>query len=308
MGKIDVMGQHKGHNHNHGIVKGKSLTISILLNLAITVAQVAGGIISGSMALISDALHNFSDVVALAISWIARNLSSRKSTLKHTFGLKRTEIVAAFINSATLVGIALYLGYEAVSRIINPVEIKAGYVIWLAVASIGVNGISAFLLHKESSDSINIKSAYLHLLTDMLTSVAVLIGGLVIKYWGLNGIDGIITLLISVYLIYSSWHLLITSLDIILLSSPKDIDMELLVKEIEQINGVKNIHHLHLWKLTDNHTNLEAHIDLEDNISVSEFENKLKIIESIAKSFGIEHVTIQPEFSNNDDKSLIHNK
>ncbi len=300
------MGNH--HGHNHGITEGKSLAVSIFLNIAITVAQIAGGIISGSMALISDALHNFSDVVALVISWVARKLASRKSSAKHTFGLKRTEIVAAFINSATLLGIAVYLGYEAVLRILNPVEIKAVYVIWLAVASIAVNGISALLLHKESSDSINIKSAYLHLLTDMLTSVAVLVGGLVIKFWGLNGIDGFITLGISVYLVFSSWYLLITSLDIILLASPKGVDIELFVKEIEQIKGVKNIHHLHLWRLTDNQTHLEAHIDLEKDIAVSEFEVKLKAIEGIAKSFGIEHVTIQPEFSNNDDKSLIHDR
>ncbi len=298
------MSNHSGHNH--GEFKGKSLTVSILLNIAITVAQITGGFISGSMALISDALHNFSDVVALAISWIASKLASKKSTVKHTFGLKRTEIVAAFINSATLVGIAFYLGYEAVIRILNPSEIKAGYVIWLAVASIAVNGISALLLHKEATESINIKSAYLHLFTDMLTSVAVLAGGLIIKFYGYYGVDGIITLAISVYLIYSGWHLLITSLDIILLSSPKNIDIKLLVQKIEKIEGVKNIHHLHLWKLTDNNTNMEAHVDFENDISVSEFEAKLQEIENIAASFGIEHVTIQPEFSKNDDKSLIH--
>ncbi len=297
----------KNHHHSHKTLKGKDLSIVIFLNLAISIAQVIGGLLSGSMALISDALHNFSDVLSLIISWFARHLSARENTEKLTFGYKRTEIMAAFINASTLIGIALYLTYEAIFRILVPHPVKSDIVIWLAVASIVINGLSVLILQAGSKSSMNIKSTYLHLFTDMLTSVAVLIGGLTIKYWGFYRVDGIITLFIAVFLIYSSWNLLNESLNIILMFAPKDIDVKKLASDIEEIKEVKNIHHLHLWRLTDSETHLEAHIDFLENIQLSNFEQKLKAIASIAKAYGISHITIQPEFENYDDKSLIHN-
>ncbi len=300
------MEEHHQH-HNHGNLKGKNLFISVALNLGITIAQVIGGILSGSMALLSDALHNFSDVLSLLITYITYKLSSKKSTVKHTFGYQRGEILAAFVNSATLLIIAAFLGYEAVSRIIHPHTIDSVVVIWLAVASIVVNGSSVLLIHSGAKDSINIKSAYLHLFTDMITSVAVLIGGLVMKYAGLYWIDGLITLLIAIYLIYSGWQLFIESINVIMLFSPENIDVEELARKVEAIDGIKNLHHLHLWLLTDNKVNMEAHIDLTKNQPVSVFESQLAEIKKIAKDMGIDHVTIQPEFTNQDDKQLIHN-
>jgi len=294
-------------HHNHGNLKGKNLFISVALNLGITISQVIGGILSGSMALLSDALHNFSDVLSLLITYIAYKLSSKKNTVKHTFGYQRGEILAAFVNSVTLLIIAAFLGYEAVNRIIHPHTIDSVVVIWLAVASIVVNGSSVLLIHSGAKDSINIKSAYLHLFTDMITSVAVLIGGLVMKYAGLYWIDGLITLLIAIYLIYSGWKLFIESINVIMLFSPENIDVKELARKIEAIDGIKNLHHLHLWLLTDNKVNMEAHIDLTKNQPVSVFESQLAEIKKIAKDMGIDHVTIQPEFTNQDDKQLIHN-
>ncbi len=296
------------HNHRHETaeIKGKKLLFTILLNLGITLLQLAGGVISGSMALISDALHNFTDVLSLIISWVAAKLSTQKNTLTKTFGYKRAEIVAAFINASTLIGIALYLAYEAAGRILNPQPVKAGYVIWLAVASIAVNGLSTLLLRKESAGNLNIRSSYLHLLTDLLTSVAVLLGGLAIYYFGFYRVDGIITVIIALFLIYSGWQLLLESLNIILMMSPADVDVERLVAEIESLEGIKNLHHLHVWRLTEHQIHMEAHIDLEEDLPVSDFEQKLRRIEEIAGRYGIEHVTIQPEFDRCDDKGLIH--
>ena len=295
------------HHHDHSALKGKNLFISVALNLAITLAQITGGILSGSMALLSDALHNFSDVLSLIITYVTYKLAKKKNTEKHTFGYQRAEILAAFINSAALLIIAVLLGFEAVIRILNPQNINSTVVIWLAVGSIVVNGSSVLLIHSGAKESINIKSAYLHLFTDMLTSVAVLAGGLLMKYLGLFWVDGVVTLVIAFYLIYSGWHLFTESINIIMLFSPKNVDIERLARRIEAIDGVKNIHHLHLWQLTDSKVNMEAHIDLESDRPVSDFEKQLAEIQRIAAEMGIGHVTIQPEFSNRDNKALIHN-
>ncbi len=299
------MGEH--HHHDHGKLKGRNLFISVTLNLGITIAQIIGGILSGSMALISDALHNFSDVLSLLITYITFKLAARKNTAKHTFGYQRGEILAAFVNSATLLIIAAFLGFEAIKRIAYPHTIDSMIVIWLAIASIVVNGSSVLLIKSGAKESINIKSAYLHLFTDMLTSVAVLVGGLLMKYFGLFWIDGLVTLLIALYLIYSSWHLFIESINIIMLFSPDDIDIDKLTGRIEAIEGIKNLHHLHLWQLTDSKINMEAHIDLKKDQPVSVFESQLIQIQKIANEMGINHVTIQPEFGIQDDKNLIHN-
>ncbi len=299
------MGEHQHHNHGH--LKGRNLFLSVALNLGITIAQVIGGLISGSMALLSDALHNFSDVLSLLITYITYQLSSRKNTTQRTFGYQRGEILAAFINSATLLVIAGFLGFEAISRMIKPEAVHSMVVIWLATASIVINGASVLLIHSGAKESINIKSAYLHLFTDMLTSIAVLAGGLLMKYFGWFWVDGLVTLVIAVYLIYSSWKLFIESINIIMLFTPKDVDIETLIRRIEAIEGIKNLHHLHLWRLTDNKVHMEAHIDVETDQPVSVFEKQLAEIQKITRDMGIGHVTIQPEYSNDDDKELIHN-
>ncbi len=296
------------HHHNHGNVKGKNLFWSVVLNLGITIAQLFGGVISGSMALLSDALHNFSDVLTLIISYIANRLAQKEFTTKHTFGYQRAEILAAFINSSTLIAIAVYLGVEAFERLLHPHIIQSVVVIWLAAASIVVNGASVLLIHSGAKENINIKSAYLHLFTDMLTSVAVLAGGLLMKYAGLFWVDGIITLFIAAYLIYSSWSLFREATNIIMLFTPTNIDINKLTSRIEAIEGIKNLHHLHLWKLTDQKINMEAHVDLIDNLAISGFEKQLKQIQHIAHEMGIHHVTIQPEFSISDNKELINNQ
>lgn len=294
------------YHHTHSTLKGRNLFFSIVLNLAISIAQTIGGLLSGSMALLSDALHNFSDVLSLLISYVAHRLAGRKFTTSYTFGLQRAEILAAFINSAVLMGIAIYLGFEAVERMIEPHTVRSMVVVWLAIASIMVNGLSVLLIQSDAKKSINIKSAYLHLFTDMLTSIAVLAGGLLMKFYGIFWVDGLITLLIAIYLIYSSWHLFAESISIIMLRSPAKIDVQQLKSKIEALEGIKNIHHLHLWLLTDNQVNMEAHVDLINDCPISKFEKLLERIHDISHEMGIDHVTIQPEFVNDDDKSLIH--
>jgi cobalt-zinc-cadmium efflux system protein len=202
------MGHSHHHSHSHKHSKDRNLFISILLNIVITAAQVIGGLISGSLALLSDALHNFSDVISLLVSYIASKLSKQKASIHRTFGYKRAEILAAFINASTLVIVAILLIIEAIERFQNPQEIESSLVIWLSFIAIIANGLSVLLLKKDSVNNINIKSAYIHLLTDMMASVAVLIGGLLMKFFQMFWVDSVLTLLIALYLIWVGYKLL----------------------------------------------------------------------------------------------------
>lgn len=291
--------------HKHE-VKGNNLILSILLNLLITIAQVIGGIISGSLALISDALHNFSDVLSLVFSLVAHKLSRRKASLNNTFGYKRAELIAAFINAITLIIVAFFLIYEASSRLFHPEPIKSGLVIWLALLGIVVNGSSVLLLKKDSEHNLNMKSAYLHLLTDMMASVAVLVGGLLMKFYGWFWVDSVMTLLIASYLIYVSYDLIKSATKMLMLFTPDYINIKELVREVHKIKGVNKLHHIHIWHLNDEELHLEAHLDCSEDIKMSEFNIMLEKIETVLyNEFKINHINIQPEFKKEDPKDFI---
>ncbi len=293
------------HIHKHE-VKGKSLVLSILLNLIITIAQVVGGIISGSLALISDALHNFSDVLSLVFSLVAHKLSRRKASIEYTFGYKRAELIAAFVNASTLVVVAFVLIYGAIGRFFNPNPIESGLVIWLALLGIVVNGFSVIFLKKDAEHNINMKSAYLHLLTDMMASVAVLVGGLLMKFYGWFWVDSVLTIAIAIYLIVFGVKLLITSTKMLMLFTPDFIDIKELVREVHKIPGVKKLHHIHVWHLNDEELHLEAHLDCSKDIKMSEFNALLNEVEQVLfLKFNINHTNIQPEFKKEDLKDFI---
>jgi cobalt-zinc-cadmium efflux system protein len=293
------------HIHKHE-VRGKNLVYSIVLNLLITIAQVVGGILSGSLALLSDALHNFSDVLSLGFSLIAHKLSRRKASIDHTFGYKRAELIAAFINAMTLVIVAFLLVYGAIERFINPKPIESNLVIWLALLGIAVNGFSVLLLKKDAAHNLNMKSAYLHLLTDMLASVAVLVGGLVMKFFGWYWVDSVMTILIAIYLIIVGIDLLKTSTKMLMLFTPEHIDIKEMVREVHKIPGVNKLHHIHVWHLNDDELHLEAHLDCSDDIKMSEFNDLLEQVEIVLfEKFHINHINIQPEFKKQDPKDFI---
>lgn len=299
------MSQNHNHIHKHQ-VQGKNLMYSILLNVVITIAQVVGGILSGSLALISDALHNFSDVLSLIISYVAHKLSRRKASMEQTFGLKRAELIAAFVNAFSLIILAFYLIYEAISRFFHPHDIQPNLVIWLAALGIAVNGFSVLLLKKDADHNLNMKSAYLHLLTDMLASVAVLIGGILMYYFQIYWIDSVLTLIIAIYLIVVGIDLLLKSTKMLMLFTPEEINVKEIVRTINQIKGVKKLHHIHVWHLNEEELHLEAHLDCSEDIKLSEFNAMLYKIEVILlEKFHINHVNIQPEFQKEDPKEII---
>jgi len=293
------------HIHKHE-VKGKNLLFSIVLNIIITVAQVVGGILSGSLSLISDALHNFSDVLSLIFSYIAHKLSRRKASLNQTFGYKRAEIMAAFINASTLIIVALFLIYEAIERFTHPEPIESGLVIWMSLLGIAANGLSAFMLKADADKSLNMKSAYVHLFTDMLASIAVLIGGLLMKYFHWFWVDSVLTLIIALYLVVVGFDLLKKSTQMLMLFTPAHIDIKAIVREVHKIPGVNKLHHIHVWHLNDEELHLEAHLDCKEDIKMSEFNDLLHKVEHVLfTNFNINHINIQPEFKKIDPKDFI---
>lgn len=300
------MAHNHSHSHNHDDLKGRNLLISIVLNILITVAQAIGGVISGSLSLLSDALHNFSDVLSLIVSYIANKYAKKEASFDKTFGYKRAEIIAAFVNAASLVIVALYLIYEAVERFLNPQEIESSLVIWLALLGIVANGFSVLLLRKSAKENMNMRSAYLHLFTDMSASVAVLVGGLLMKYYNWFWVDGVLTILIAIYLIFMGYDLLKKSFKVLMLFTPEDINLEKLRSAISVHTEIKNVHHIHIWQLNEKEVHMEAHIDFHEDISLSKFDIILNEVEEVLfHDFGINHVNIQPEYKKDDPKDVI---
>ncbi|MEJ2583590.1 MAG: cation diffusion facilitator family transporter [Robiginitalea sp.] len=297
---------HHHHHHDSHDLKGRNLLISIVLNVVITLSQIIGGIISGSLALLSDALHNLSDVLSLIISYIANVLARKKASSGKTFGYKRAEIIAAFVNSATLIIVAVFLIKEAIERFFNPEEIGSAIVIALSILGILANGFSVLLLRPDSDRNMNLRSAYLHLLTDMMASVAVLIGGILMYYFNWFWIDPLLTIIIALYLIFMGYDLLKDSTRVLMLFTPNTLQVQNIVQAICTLKPVKNVHHVHIWQLNEDEVHMEAHIDFVENIRLSEFDQILDDIEELVyREFGINHVNIQPEFNKCDSKNVI---
>jgi len=297
------------HNHTHTsdfeTAKGR-LLFTIILNFVITIAEIIGGIISGSLALISDALHNFSDGISVIISYIALKLKSKKNSLKHTFGLKRAEILAAVINASVLIVICVYLFYEAALRFMEPQEINASVMSIVAFIGLIANLLAVVLLKKFSRDSLNIRSAYLHLLGDTYSSVAVIIGGITIAIWHINWIDPFLTILIGLYIIKESYDILGEAIHVLMEGAPLNISIEEIENDVVIIDGVEDIHHIHLWMVGDNDIHLEAHVNINDmKISESDLLRK-KIEELLKEKFNITHTTLQFECNQCLDSGLIH--
>ena len=294
------------HNHQAPSLSANKLLFSIILNLIITASQYIGGVISGSLSLMSDATHNLTDVISLVISYIAAKLKHKKQTENQTFGYKRAEIIAAFVNATSLIILAVFLGIEAIHRFNDIKEVESNIVIWLALLAVVANFLSVFLLSKDAKHNINMRSAYLHLLTDALVSVAVLIGGFVMKYYQIYWVDPAITLAISVYLLYLSWDILLESTKMLMLFAPKGLSIKAIENSILQIDGIRNLHHVHLWQLNDHDIYIEAHIEFKNNITLSEWDDVCYRIEKLLwEEFKINHSMLQPEYNREDDKDFI---
>ncbi|WP_434512047.1 cation diffusion facilitator family transporter [Desulfitobacterium sp. AusDCA] len=275
-----------------------------LLNATITIAEIIGGIFSGSLSLLSDAVHNLSDTVAIALSFFTHKIAQRPKDSKRKFGYKRAEILSAFINSVVLLTISIVLIFEAFKRLKSPETINGTLMITVAFIGLVANFVSVYLLEKDSHENLNIKSSYLHLLSDTVSSVGVLVGGIAIRLWGIVWIDPLITVLISLYILKETWQVIRKMVDILMQSSAA-IDYETIKNDIEKMDKVKNIHHVHSWMIDEKTIHFEAHLDLED-IQLSEVEKIYDKIEHFLKEHhGISHVTLQAEVDKCCDKNIF---
>lgn len=290
-----------GHSHAY---TGKKIFWVALLNAGITVAEVVGGILSGSLALLSDAVHNLSDTVAIVLSYVANRIARRSKDDKRTYGYKRAEILAAFINSAVLLAVSLLLVFEAYKRLRAPESIDGTLMISVAFIGLLADLLSVYLLQKDAHKSLNIKSSYLHLLSDTISSVGVLAGGIAIKLWGVVWIDPLVTVLIALYIMKETKEVIRKTINI-LLQSAAPLDYEAIKADIVGIDQVKNIHHVHSWMSDEKTVYLEAHIDVDD-ILLSKVEGIYDQIEEILKGrYGISHVTLQAEVDRCCDKNIF---
>jgi cobalt-zinc-cadmium efflux system protein len=291
--------KHKNHSqvHTHAPEGENNLLISIVLNAIITVAEIFGGIMSGSLALLSDAFHNFSDVVSMIISYIAILVGKKSKNSEKTYGYKRAEILAALFNVTALFVVCGYIIYEAVMRFSHPAPIKSG--LMLMVASVGLlgNGISVLLLFRNAKENINIRSAFLHLLGDTISSVAVIsIAALLLfKPWYI--LDTIASILIAVYILKESVAILMESLNILMQGAPKGLDNKKIKQSLMNIKGldVKDVHHIHMWDITPGNTVFDAHV-VVDKTSLNNADDIIEQINHVlSKEFKICHSTIQLE-------------
>ncbi len=277
--------------------------VSIFLNFTITAVEIVGGLISGSVALLSDSIHNLGDSLGLTASYGAIKIGERERNAKYTFGYKRAEILVAFGNSSTLLAISVFLIYESYLRFINPNPIRGFLMLSIALIGFLGNLLSIILLHSHAKESMNVKSAYLHLLSDTLSSVAVILGALLIIFVRILWIDPLISVLIASYIIYEAFIILRESIEVLMEASP-DLDFREIKREIERIDGVKNAHHFHAWRIGEKEIAFECHVDV-DNMPLGEAQKIIDEIEKRLKKFGITHTTIQLETDRCSGKNLL---
>ncbi|MDD2245573.1 MAG: cation diffusion facilitator family transporter [Proteiniphilum sp.] len=288
---------HHTHHHHTDQVRGKKMLWATLLNFSITIVQFIGGIVSNSLSLISDSIHNLGDSSAIFIAFLAGKRAEKSPDERKTFGYRRTEILVALFNAVVLIAICIFLFFEAYRRLIHPEPIKGKVMLIIAVFGLLANLISVVILHHDKNHNLNVRAAYLHLLGDTLSSVAVILGGVAIWIWNIYWIDPIITVLVGIYIIYHTWSIVRQTLNILMQASPEGLDIRELKREVESFNEVENMHHLHVWKLDDEHIHLEAHINIKENLPVSEVQAvRLQIEEMMWEKYGISHITLQTEY------------
>ncbi len=284
------------HDHHHPDVDemgDRRLGWAIAINMVLTLAQVVGGIVSGSLALIADALHNFSDAASLLIAWVARKIGRQPADYFKTFGYKRAEVIAALINLVTLVLVGLYLVYEALWRIVEPQVITGWIVIIVAGVALLIDVATAVLTYTMSKNSMNIRAAFLHNVSDALASVGVIIAGTAILLYEWYWMDTLLTLLIAGYVLYQAATMLPETIHILMQGAPKDIAVDDVIVAMEKVAGVSNVHHVHLWQLDEHRNALEAHVVITDFVDTEKIKQSLK--KSLEQEFNIGHSTLEFE-------------
>ena len=296
------------HSHHHENPSGR-IFISILLNGLITLVEIFGGIFSNSLALISEAIHNLSDTLALILAWVANHFCNKKPNVRRTFGYKRLEILSAFINASVLSAISIYLIYEAILRFLHPEPVRSGMMLIIALFGLAANLGSMLFLHRDSHKNLNIKAAYVHLLGDTLSSLGVIVGAILIWFTRIGWIDPLLTFVISFIIIFQAYKILRESVDILMQSTPAGIDLDEIRLSLEKHPMIGNIHHVHCWQLQDHDILFEAHIETVKDLLLSESNELRSEIEDVLRNdFHITHTTLQVEYDICGDKSMIRTR
>lgn len=282
--------------HNHTGTQNtneRSLLLALGLTFLFFIAEVVGGVLTQSLALISDAAHMLTDIIALIIALVAIRASNRAADIVRTFGYYRFEIIAAALNTILLFAVAVYIFYEAYQRLLDPPDIQSTSMLIIAAIGLIVNLISMRLLTSHKDKNLNMKSAYLEVLSDMLGSVGVIAGAVIMKITGFMWVDSVIAIMIAVWILPRAWILLQESINILLEGVPKGIDLNKLKQALLEISGVLDVHELHVWAIASNKICLTAHVIIEEK---SDCESVLPIMrELLASKFGILHTTLQHE-------------
>ena len=279
--------------HQHHI-SGERFGVVTILNAAITVVEILGGVFSGSLSLLSDAMHNLSDTVSIAIGYAAQVISRRPENAKRTYGYQRAQILAALFNAAVLVVIALGLLIEAIHRFQHPEKIDGPLMLIVAIIGLIANSASMYLLNAGKHTSLNIKATYLHLLSDTLSSVAIIVGAIILTFTDWEWVDPLLTVLVAIYIAYEAWPIIKTTFDILMQTSP-EVDYEAIEHDLLSIKGICHVHHLHAWMIDEHHNSMSLHINCDD-IHLSEAEKIYQDVDQLLKTkYQIDHVTIQAE-------------
>ena len=291
--------------HGRSEVDGK-LAISIGLNAIIVVAEVAGGLFSGSLALLSDAMHNASDVVALMLALAARIAGRRPPSPRHTYGLARLEVLTALVNGAVLLVIATLISREAIGRILHPVAIHdAGVMFWVALVGLVANLASVLLLRRHAHDDLNLRGAFLHLAQDTLSSVAVVLVPL-FSWWHYGAyLDPLVSILVLLFVLRGGWQIVSEALRILLEGAPPDLDMDALQRDIQDQFPIRDLHHIHVWELNSGVRLLTAHVWVDD-MPLGDLESLLTRIRArLDTRWAIAHATIEPEIEGCGSNALL---
>ncbi len=275
---------------------GRNLFISTLMNLIITLSEVVGGLVSGSLALLADAFHNATDTLAGVLALWTLRLGRRAHDEQYTFGYHRAEILSAGINAGAMVVISLVLFREAFERFLHPAPIKGGIMLVVALIGLAANFISVLLLHRSARDSINIRGAYLHLLSDTLSSVGVVLGGIAIIVWHVTWVDPLVTVLVALWVLKEAFSIVREAGGILMERAPEGLDLTRLDADIRALPHVKDLHHVHVWQVSDTETMFEGHVNV-DNISVCDTAPIRGEIQGLLQEkYGITHTTLQFEY------------
>ena len=271
------------------------MALSLSITLAFVFVEVAAGLFSNSLALLTDAAHNFTDVLALGLSWWAIRLTIQPANQNKTYGYHRAGILAALANSTTLVVIALGIFYEAYQRFINPPEVQADVLISVGVLAVIINVVTALLVRKGAEHDLNIRSAFLHLMGDVLSTVGAVIAGVIIHFTAWNWLDPLVSVLIGLLILWNAWGIVRESIDILMEGTPTDIDTDAMIEDVLAVDDVHGVHDLHIWSITQNMRSLSAHL-VTDDISISEGSLiQTRINEILYHKYGVSHATLQLE-------------